>query len=44
MLGYFFDFKGIKLITGSSFSNLKPVVRISFCFRLARLYTLHGEV
>src|ERR1035437_45866 len=32
-----------RLMIAASFSNLKPVVRISFCFRPARLYTLHGE-
>jgi hypothetical protein len=32
-----------RLMIAASFSNLKLVVRISFCFRPARLYTLHGE-
>ena len=32
-----------RLMIAANFSNLKPLVRISFCFRPARLYTLHGE-
>ena len=32
-----------RLMIAANFSNLKPLVRISLCFRSATLYTLHGE-